>query len=94
MPHHWWLIDPDNPGPKQRAKAVRKAAREFGSEVLFVGRTRKNAWFALVYIEDSEREESVYKAIGGRGKLFDLEGFEPESKGSREKGGKGDKDKD
>jgi hypothetical protein len=85
MPHHWWLIDPDNPGPKQRAKVVRKAARELGSEVLFVGRTRKNAWFALVYIEDSKREDEVYKAIGGRGKLFDLEGFEAEDRGRRGK---------
>jgi hypothetical protein len=56
--------------------------------VLFVGRTKKNAWFALVYIEDPEREDEVYKAVGGRGKLFDLEGFEPESKGRREKGDK------
>ncbi len=88
MPHHWWLIDPDNPGPKQRAKAVRKAAREYGTEVLFVGRTKKNAWFALVYIEDPEREDEVYKAVGGRGKLFDLEGFEAESKERREKGDK------
>lgn len=78
MPHHWWLIDPDNPGPRQRAKAVRKAAREHGSEVLFVGRTRKNTWFALVNVED-ENEDAVYKAIGGRGKIFELEGFEPDS---------------
>lgn len=77
MPHHWWLIDPDNPGPRQRAKAVRKAARENGSEVLFVGRTRKNTWFALVNVED-ENEDAVYKAIGGRGKIFELEGFEPD----------------
>ena len=79
MPHHWWLIDPDNPGPRQRAKAVRKAAGECGSEVLFVGRTRKNTWFALVNVEDPENEDAVYKAIGGRGKIFELEGFEPDS---------------
>ena len=57
MPHHWWLIDPDNPGPRQRAKAVRKAAREFGAEVVFVGHTSKNTWFALVNVEKSEDEE-------------------------------------
>ena len=73
MPHHWWLIDPDNPGPKQRAKAVRKAARESGGEVVFVGRTRKNTWFALVNVEDDAKEDEVYKAVGGRGKLFELE---------------------
>jgi hypothetical protein len=80
MPHHWWLIDPDNPGPRQRAKAVRKAAREYGSEVLFVGRARKNTWFALVYVEDPDREDEVYKAVGGRGKLFELEGFGPDGR--------------
>ena len=57
MPHHWWLIDPDNPGPRQRAKAVRKAAREFGAEVVFVGQTSKNTWFALVNVENPEDEE-------------------------------------
>ncbi len=75
MPHHWWLIDPDNPGPRQRAKAARKAAREFGGEVVFVGRTRKNTWFALVNVEDDAKEEAIYKAVGGRGKLFELEAF-------------------
>jgi hypothetical protein len=76
MPHHWWLIDPDNPGPRQRAKAVRKAARECGAEVLFVGRTVKNTWFALVNVENPEDEDAVYKAVGGRGKLFELEAIE------------------
>jgi hypothetical protein len=74
------LIDPDNPGPRQRAKAVRKAAREYGSEVLFVGRARKNTWFALVYVEDPDREDEVYEAVGGRGKLFELEGFGPDGR--------------
>jgi hypothetical protein len=83
MPHHWFLIDPDNPGPRQRAKAVRKAAREYGSDVLFVGRTKKNTWFALVFIEDPKDEDAVYKAIGGRGKLFELEGFEPDESKQR-----------
>jgi hypothetical protein len=73
MPKHWWLIDPDNPGPKQRAKAVRKAAREFGADVIFVGRTKKNTWFALVNVENPEDEDRIYKAVGGRGKLFELE---------------------
>jgi hypothetical protein len=79
MPYHWFLIDPHNPGPKQRAKAVRKAVRAYaGTDVVFVGRTPKNTWFALVYVEDPADEDLVYKAIGGRGKLFDLEGFEPD----------------
>ena len=39
MPQHWWLIAPDKPGPKERAKGVRKAAREHGGMVIFVGRT-------------------------------------------------------
>ena len=82
MPHHWWLIDPDNPGPRQRAKAVRKAARELGAEVVFVGHTSKNTWFALVNVETSEDEERIYEAVGGRGKLFELEApGEDEKKG-------------
>ena len=85
MPHHWWLIDPDNPGPRQRAKAVRKAAREYGGEVIFVGRTRKNTWFALVNVEDPDREDEVYKAVGGRGKLFELEAPDEEEKPKRGK---------
>ena len=75
MPHHWWKIDPDNPGPLERAKAVRKAAREHGAEVIFVGRTKNNTWCALVDIEDADREGEVYKAVGGRDKLFELEAF-------------------
>src|SRR5919106_5784078 len=64
--HHWWLIDPDNPGPKQRAKAMKQAAREYGAEVFFVGRTEMGTWFALFYAAD-EDEDAVYKAIGGQG---------------------------
>ena len=86
MPHHWWLIDPDNPGPRQRAKAVRKAAREYGAEVVFVGRTKKNTWFALVDVEDPAKEDEVYKAVGGRGKLFDLEEIVRDEEPKRGKG--------
>jgi hypothetical protein len=86
MPHHWWLIDPDNPGPRQRAKAVRKAAREFGAEVVFVGHTSKNTWFALVNVENTEDEERIYKAVGGRGKLFELEEPGEEEKKGRAEG--------
>jgi hypothetical protein len=71
VPYHWWLIDPDNPGPKQRAKAVKQAAREYGADVLFAGLTKNGTWFALVYASD-EDEDAVYKAIGGRGKLWKL----------------------
>jgi hypothetical protein len=85
VPHHWWLIDPDNPGPRQRAKAARKAAREYGGEVIFVGRTKKNAWFALVNVEDPDREDEVYKAVGGRGKLFELEAFGQDEEEKRRK---------
>lgn len=77
MPHHWWLIDPDNPGPRQRARAARQAAQESGGEVLFVGRTKNGTWYALVYV-DSENEDALYEAIGGRGKLWKLEGFDPD----------------
>jgi hypothetical protein len=77
VPHHWWLIDPDNPGPRQRAKAVKEAARGCGAEVLFVGRTKNGTWYALVDASD-EDEDAVYEAIGGRGKLWKLEGFEPD----------------
>jgi hypothetical protein len=85
MPHHWWLIDPDNPGPRQRAKAVRKAARECGGEIVFVGRARKNTWFALVNVEDPAKEDEVYKAVGGRGKLFELEAVDQDDDQKRGK---------
>jgi hypothetical protein len=78
MPHYWFLIDPDNPGPRQRARQVRKAARAYGGKVLFIGRTQKNTWFTLVFIEDPTDEDAVYKAVGGRGKIFELEGFQPD----------------
>jgi hypothetical protein len=78
LPYHWWLIDPDNPGPRERAKAVRQATDPYRGEVIFVGVTRKRSWFALVYVDADEDEEAVYKAVGGRGKLFTLDGFEPE----------------
>jgi hypothetical protein len=78
MPYHWWLIDPDNPGPRERAHAVRKACEhDDDTDVVFVGRTSKNTWFALVRVDDPAKEDEVFKAVGGRGKLFDLEGFEP-----------------
>lgn len=87
MPYHWWLIDPDNPGPRQRAKAVRRAVDDYRSDVLFVGRTRKNAWFALVFVDDDEDEDAVYKAVGGRGRLFELESFD---QGEQRKGRAGE----
>lgn len=70
MPYHWWLIDPENPGPKKRAKAVREAAQSYG-EVLFVGHTKNGTWFTLVYVDD-EREDELYEAVKGRGKLWKL----------------------
>jgi hypothetical protein len=36
-------------------------------------------------VEDPANEDEVYKAIGGRGKLFDLEGFEPDDDERRRK---------
>lgn len=56
MPYHWWLIEPDNPGPKQRAAEVKKAVDDLPNvEAIFVGReepatTRR--WYALVYVDD------------------------------------------
>ena len=80
MPHHWWLIDPDNPGPKERAKAVRQAADEYGSEVSSSAGPEEHLVRARLRRRSRREEEAVYKAVGGRGKLFDLEGFEPEEK--------------
>ena len=76
MPYHWFRLSPDNPGPKERARAVRKAAKDLGSDVLFVGRTDDNDWYALVDIGNPDDEDRVYKAIGGRSKLFKLEGID------------------
>ena len=58
MPHHWFLIDPDNPGPRQRAGAVRKIVRKHGGSLIFVGREpgAPKKWYALVHLkEDDDR---------------------------------------
>jgi hypothetical protein len=72
MPHHYWVIDPDNPGPMHRARAVRDAAKEAGATVVAVGYNDEKTWFALVDIPDEVSVEAVYEAVGGRGKLFRL----------------------
>ena len=53
MPHHWWLIEGDNPGPKQRAAAVKKAVDDLPHvECQFVGREAgSNDWYALVRVD-------------------------------------------
>ena len=49
MPHHWWLIEGDNPGPKERAADVKKAVDNLPHvDCLFVGREAGgNDWYAL-----------------------------------------------
>lgn len=67
---------------RSRAQGAREggapAIDPYHGEVIFVGVTKKRSWFALVYVDPDEGEEALYKAVSGRGKLFTLDGFEPE----------------
>ena len=65
-------------GQAAEVLADSRAGRPYRGEVIFVGVTKKRSWFALVYVDPDEDEEAVYKAVGGRGKLFTLDGFEPD----------------
>jgi hypothetical protein len=53
MPYHWWLIEGDNPGPKQRSAAVRKAVDDLPNvECRFVGwEPDARRWYALVWVD-------------------------------------------
>lgn len=66
MPYHWWLIEGDNPGPKQRAEAVRKAVDDLPNvDCLFVGREAGgNDWYALVRENDKAEKKELDDAKG------------------------------
>lgn len=78
MPYHWLLIDPDNPNAENRARKVKKNAREKGAKVVFVGYEAGDpgTWYALVDIPEG-RADDVFSAIGGKEtKHVFAEGFE------------------
>ena len=81
MPYHWWLIEGDNPGPRQRAEAVRKAVDDLPNvDCLFVGREAGgNDWYALVRQDDkAERKEldDAKSRIKVRRSVMVLEAFD------------------
>ena len=67
MPHHWWLIEGDNPGPRQRAAAVRKAVDDLPNvECHFVGReANSNRWYALVWVDPGAPPDELRTAKKG-----------------------------
>jgi hypothetical protein len=79
LPHHWFFIDPDNPGPKQRAGQVRKIVRGHGGRLIFVGRGARatKQWYALVYLPTDDRLAELSKELGVRDDL-PLEEVTPE----------------
>jgi hypothetical protein len=66
LPHHWWLIEGDNPGPKQRAASVLKAVDDLPNvECLFVGREEpasSGRWYALVWVDPKADPEELRRA--------------------------------
>jgi len=81
VPYHWWLIEGDNPGPRQRAEAVRKAVDDLPNvDCLFVGREAGgNDWYALVRQDDkAERKEldDAKSRIKVRRSVMVLEAFD------------------
>ena len=66
LPHHWWLIEGDNPGPKQRAASVLKAVDDLPNvECLFVGREEpasSGRWYALVWVDPKADPEELKRA--------------------------------
>jgi hypothetical protein len=81
VPYHWWLIEGDNPGPKQRAEAVRKAVDDLPNvDCLFVGREAGgNDWYALVREDDKAEVKELSDArsrIKVRESLIVLEAFD------------------
>jgi hypothetical protein len=62
MPRHWRPIEPDNPGPKQRAEEVKKIVEgpPFNGKLDFCGREEGGRlWWALVdvaNVPEGERE--------------------------------------
>lgn len=81
MPYHWWLIEGDNPGPRQRAEAVRKAVDDLPNvDCLFVGREAGgNDWYALVREDDKAEKKELDDAKGRikvRKSVLVLEGFD------------------
>ena len=67
MPHHWWLIEGDNPGPRQRASAVKKAVDDLPNvECRFVGREAgSNRWYALVWVDPGAPVDELRSAKKG-----------------------------
>jgi hypothetical protein len=81
VPYHWWLIEGDNPGPRQRAEAVRKAVDDLPNvDCLFVGREAGgNDWYALVRQDDKAEKKELDDAksrIKVRRSVMVLEAFD------------------
>jgi hypothetical protein len=81
MPYHWWLIEGDNPGPKQRSAAVRKAVDDLPNvECRFVGwEPDARRWYALVWVDPKASDDELRSAKEGikvRRSLKVLESFD------------------
>jgi hypothetical protein len=66
MPRHWKPIAPDNPGPKDRVKAVRKIVEvEHKGKLLFCGREDgAQLWWALVDVKNVQDPHKMWDQIG------------------------------
>lgn len=78
MPKHWWLLEGDNPGKKERAEELERRVREHGGKLLFVGfdpskrdpskhGSASSDWYALVDTKNVRKPDELGKALRARG---------------------------
>lgn len=66
MPRHWRPIEPDNPGPKERAEHVRKIVEEtHHGKLVFCGREDgARLWWALVDVKNVQDPRKMWDEVG------------------------------
>jgi hypothetical protein len=78
LPKHWWLLEGDNPGKKEREDELKRLVRQHGGKLLFVGfdpskrdpskpGSASRDWYALVDTKDVGKPDDLGKAMRARG---------------------------
>lgn len=78
MPKHWWLLEGDNPGKKEREEELKRLVRQHGGKLLFVGfdpsqrdpskpGSASRDWYALVDTKDVGEPDELGKVMRARG---------------------------
>jgi hypothetical protein len=64
VPHHWRPIEPDNPGPKERASDVAKIVRQHGGKLTYCGREQgARLWWALIEVDGVADPEAMWRDV-------------------------------